>query len=49
MEDKGEYCPLCGAHEAEHNEGKADDKTIKNWNVEIQELYNKMHELFFGY
>ena len=40
-----EYCPLCGAHESEQEEGEADDETILKWEKEIIMLNSKVYSL----
>lgn len=39
------YCPLCGAHEFEQEEGEATDAVIIERREEIIALYNKLINL----
>ena len=39
------FCPLCGAHEHEHGEGKPTNEEILLWDEEISELWLTLQEL----
>ena len=46
MEPTGpQYCPLCGAHEFEQEEGSSTDAEILKRREEIIALYNKLINL----
>lgn len=40
-----EYCPLCGAHEFEADEGYATDAKVVKMTDDIEALYKRLKEL----